>query len=68
MARAIIENSQHVILAADSSKFQTSGPVQIGHLSQVDTLVTDNCENAAIGKLCAAHQVELIEAAKEIIA
>ncbi len=62
VARAIIENSQHIILAADSSKFNSKGPVQIGHLSQVNTLVTDQCCNAKIANLCQDYQVELIEA------
>ena len=62
VARAIIENSHHVILAADSSKFGSSGPVQIGHLSQVDTLVTERCEHEAINALCKLHRVDLVEA------
>lgn len=62
VARAIIENSQHVILAADSSKFISRGPVQIGHLSQIDTLVTNQCDNLAIVDLCQEHQVNLIQA------
>jgi len=62
VARAIIECSQHVILAADSSKFIGKGPVQIGHLSQVDTLVTDHCKDSVIRDLCKAHNVDLIEA------
>ena len=41
VAQAIIGNARHVILAADSSKFERSAPVRIGHLDQVHTFVTD---------------------------
>lgn len=62
VARAMIENAHHVILAADSSKFERSAPVCIGNLSQVHTFVTDQCRNQVILDLCSKHQIELIEA------
>ncbi|OUS08450.1 DeoR family transcriptional regulator [Rhodobacterales bacterium 52_120_T64] len=62
VARAIIQNSRHVILAADHTKFDGSAPVQIGHLSQVDKLVTDEFENSAMLELCEKHGVELVKA------
>jgi len=59
VARAIIEISRHVILAADSTKFERIAPVCIGHLSQVQTLVTDaGCPNA-LKKLCRVTGVSL---------
>ncbi|MCP4182747.1 MAG: DeoR/GlpR transcriptional regulator [Hyphomicrobiales bacterium] len=68
VAREIIKNSHHVILAADSSKFHGSGTVQIGHISQVDTLVTDQCQNSSISDLCQMHNVELVLAMRKDIA
>ena len=68
VAREIIKNSHHVILAVDSSKFDGSGPVQIGHISQVDTLVTDQCNSPAFIELCKKHHVDLVEALKKDIA
>ena len=62
VTRAMIESAKHVILAADSSKFERSGPVCIGHLGQVHTLVTDRCTNMALAVLCQQHEVELVEA------
>jgi len=62
VARAIIECSEHVILAADSTKFLGKGPVQISHLSHVDTLVTDQCKDSNLIELCKKHDVDLIEA------
>lgn len=62
VARAIIENAHHVILAADSSKFDRSAPMRIGDLSQVQTLVTDHCKNPAVRSMCEKHHIELVEA------
>ena len=41
VAQAIIANARHVILVGDRMKFERSAPVRIGHISQVDTFVTD---------------------------
>lgn len=62
VARAIIKNSRHVILAVDHTKFDCSAPVQIGHLSQVDKLVTDECNRGTILALCDQYNVELVTA------
>ncbi len=60
IVRAIVKNSRHIILAADSSKFERSAPVQIGHISQVHTLVTDAAPLPAIVSICKKNNVELI--------
>ncbi|MEM9223965.1 MAG: DeoR family transcriptional regulator [Pseudomonadota bacterium] len=60
VARAIIENARHVILAADSTKFARRAPVRIGHLAQMDTFVTDEC-SASLQKVCEEHDVRLIQ-------
>ena len=46
VAQAIIANARHVILVSDSTKFERTAPVRIGHLSQVDTFITDRCDIA----------------------
>lgn len=43
VSQAIISNARHVILAADSTKHERNAPVRIGHLSQIDSFVTDRC-------------------------
>jgi len=63
VARAIMENSRHVILAADGSKFGKSAPVRIGDLSHIHTLITDQCTDEGIRDLCLENDVELVEAA-----
>lgn len=62
VAQAIIGNARHVVLASDSSKFERSAPVRIGHLSQVNTFVTDSA-SASLRDICAAHDLRLIETA-----
>lgn len=62
VARAIIENARAVILAADSTKFARLAPVRIGHLSQLDTLVTDTACPPALRSLCDRQQVRLLTA------
>ncbi|MBB4303723.1 DeoR family glycerol-3-phosphate regulon repressor [Rhodobium orientis] len=63
VAQAIIANARHVILVSDSTKFERTAPVRIGHLSQVDTFVTDRCAFDHIRRICADNGVELIETA-----
>lgn len=41
VARTIIEHSREVWLATDVSKFNRRAMVELGHLSQIDTLFTD---------------------------
>ena len=61
VAQAIIANARHVILVADAMKFERTAPVRIGHLSQVDTFITDRCELTAIRNICRESEVELVE-------
>ncbi len=62
VAQAIISNARKVMLVCDSSKFERSAPVRIGHISQVTTFVTDHCEPEGIRRICIDSGVELIEA------
>lgn len=61
VAQAIIANARHVILVADSTKFERTAPVRIGHLGQVDTFVTDICADETVRRICAENDVELLE-------
>lgn len=64
VAQAIIANARHVILVADSTKFERSAPVRIGHLSQVHTFITDICKLDSLWTMAKAHDIRLIEAHK----
>lgn len=65
VAQAIIANARHVILVADRTKFERTAPVRIGHLSQVDTFITDTCDIASIRRICQESEVQLIETSRE---
>jgi DeoR family glycerol-3-phosphate regulon repressor len=62
VAQAIIANARHVILVADATKFERAAPVRIGHLSQVDTFVTDVCRIESVRAICREAEVRLVEA------
>ena len=64
VAQAIMANARHVILVADSTKFERSAPVRIGHLSQVDTFITDHCSSDEIREICIESDVELVETSR----
>lgn len=61
VAQAIIDNAQHVILVADSTKYDRSSPVRIGHLSQIDYLITDTCPSNEYRELLAECNVIVTE-------
>ncbi len=58
-AQAIINNSRNVILAADNMKFSRSAPVRIGHMSDIDTFVTDRAPPDTVAELCRHQGVRL---------
>jgi len=62
VAKAIIANARTVTLVADSSKFERSAPMRIGHVSEVDHVVTDKNPPEAFVQLCQRHGVNLIVA------
>jgi DeoR family glycerol-3-phosphate regulon repressor len=68
VAQAIIANARHTILVADSTKFSRSAPVRIGHISQVQSFVTDRVESEAFRRLCEEANVALIESEAPAIA
>jgi len=64
VAQAIIANARHVILVADATKLERVAPVRIGHLSQVDTFITDRCDSEAIRAMCREAEVQLVETSR----
>lgn len=62
VSRAILENARHVMLVADGTKFDRTAPVRIGHLSDVDTFITDRLVDPAVAEICRAAGVTVIEA------
>jgi len=63
VAQAIIANAREVVLVADHTKFGRSAMVRLGHLSQIDVLITDRPPPAAMLETLRAAEVE-VEVAK----
>ena len=63
VAQAIIENARHTILVADSTKYERSAPVRIGHISQLSSFVTDQAPPKAISTICTENDVRVLIAA-----
>lgn len=63
VAQAIIANARHVILVSDASKFERTAPVRIGHITQVQTFITDHCPSSVLREICAEQDIRLIETA-----
>jgi len=61
VAQAIIANARHVILVADSTKFERTAPVRIAQISQVHSFITDRCSVPALRRLCTENDVLLVE-------
>lgn len=60
IAQAIIENARHSILVADSTKYERSAPVRIGHISQISSFVTDQPPPPALAAICAETDVRVL--------
>jgi DeoR family glycerol-3-phosphate regulon repressor len=61
VAQAILQNSRHAILVADSSKLKRSAPVRIAHIGQVQTWVTDDIAGSPIREVCRERGVRIVE-------
>lgn len=59
VSRTILDNSRRSILVADSMKFSRSAPVRIGHIADVDFLVTDEQPDAEFSRLCMEKNIRI---------
>ncbi|MBI5718555.1 MAG: DeoR/GlpR transcriptional regulator [Burkholderiales bacterium] len=62
VARAIVESSRQVWLAADHSKFNRPAMVQLGRLNEIDALFTDQPPSLPFRSLLGEAGVELVVA------
>ena len=58
-ARAIIDNSRSVFLAADHTKFGRNAMVRLGSIAEIDALFTDRRPPAGLAEIVAAAEVDL---------
>lgn len=57
VSRAIMAASRRSILVADAMKFSRSAPVRIGHIADLDFLVTDEPLEPGLARVCAENNV-----------
>ena len=57
--RAIIDNSRHVILVVDHSKFGRNAMVNMGSISMVDAVYTDVLPPPGVMQVIAENEVQL---------
>ena len=63
VTQAIIANARHVILVADSMKFERTAPVRIGRISQTNTFVTDYLPSERVRQICEDAGISVLETA-----
>lgn len=61
-ARAIIDNSRKVFLAADHTKFGRNAMVRLGNIAEIDTLFTDQNPPSALVEVLTKTEVKLFVA------
>lgn len=61
IVRLMIKRSRRSILVVDHSKFGRSASVMVGHVADIDQLVTDKAPPAGIKKLLKLHKTDLIQ-------
>ena len=59
VAKAIIDSARKSILVADSMKYERSAPVRIGHISELDTFVTELAPPSPLDEICREHDVAI---------
>jgi DeoR family glycerol-3-phosphate regulon repressor len=57
VSRAIMAASRRSILVADAMKFSRSAPVRVGHITELDFLVTDQQPADELARICAENNV-----------
>ncbi len=62
-ARAIIDNSRKVFLAADHTKFGRNAMVRLGNIGEIDALFTDRMPAESVNEALSVSEVELHVAA-----
>lgn len=65
VAQAMMAHSRHLLLAADHTKYHASAAVEIGNVSQMTALFTDEVPGAALLNLLKANQVEVVKVSAE---
>jgi DeoR family glycerol-3-phosphate regulon repressor len=68
VSRAIIAAARQTIVVADAIKFERAAPVRIGHLSEIDVLITDRALPESVARICAQSNLQIDITGPEIMA
>lgn len=61
-AKTILQNSRKVIMVADRHKFKRPAMNRVGHMRDLDLIVTDNALDPNFTQICEAENIEVIVA------
>ncbi|MDU5691377.1 MAG: DeoR/GlpR family DNA-binding transcription regulator [Citrobacter freundii] len=61
VVKTMMSHSRHILLAADHTKYTASAAVEIGNVSQVTALFTDEYPGPALHNLLQSQQVEIVQ-------
>ena len=64
VSKAIFNHCRKLILVADNFKFDSTAPMLIGNISEVDILVTNFQPPSEIIKICNTNNIEIVVASK----
>ena len=64
VSKAIFNHCRKLILVADNFKFDSTAPMLIGNISEVDILVTNFQPPGEIIKICNTNNIEIVVASK----
>ncbi|MBB1199351.1 DeoR/GlpR transcriptional regulator [Enterobacteriaceae bacterium 89] len=65
VVKTMMAHSRHLLLAADHTKYHASAAVEIGNISQMTALFTDEDPGSALQPILKANQVEVVKVALE---
>lgn len=60
VAQAIMKNARHTILVADTMKLERNAPIRIGHISSIDTIVTDGPLPKKLADICRDSGIDIV--------
>lgn len=60
VAQAIMRNARHTILVADTMKLERNAPIRIGHISNIDTIVTSAPLPKKLSDICKDGGIDIV--------
>ncbi len=61
VVKTMMAHSRHILLAADHTKYHASAAVEIGNVSQITALFTDEYPGPALQNLLQSQQIEVVQ-------